>query len=305
MPISKVLVVEGYEPLRRLVCSVLQVDHLHVIGEASDGLEAVQKAKRLQPDLILMDLNLLKLNGFQAAREIFRFLPHTKIVFLSDESCPEVIAEAFKLGASGYVHKLQSYAELLLAIEKALRRDWPGAVTAERRHEIVVCSDESVLIQSFSQFVANALEAGSPAIVVATKPQLVSISHHLTSCGLDAAAAEQSQNLFLLDVGEALSRFSSHDSLDAIRVRDQAGDMLDAAARVAHGARLAACGVCAPMLWARGKKDEAVLLESVWEDLSKAYGVDILCGYPASVFPGHDEPDFQSLSAQHTAVYSR
>src|SRR5262245_55520079 len=127
MPISKVLVVEAYEPLRRVVCSVLQVDHLQVIGVASDGLDAVQKAKRLRPDLILMDLSLLKLNGFQAAREIFRLLPHTKIVFLSDESCPEVVAEAFKLGASGYVQKLQTHAELLPAIEKALRPDPPCA----------------------------------------------------------------------------------------------------------------------------------------------------------------------------------
>src|SRR5262249_3090916 len=111
MPISKVLVVEDYEPLRRLVCSILQIEHVQVVGEASDGLQAVQKVQRLQPDLVLMDLSLPKLNGFQAAREIFRLLPQTKIVFLSDEPCPVVVAEAFKLGASAYVQKLQTHSD--------------------------------------------------------------------------------------------------------------------------------------------------------------------------------------------------
>ena len=63
MHICRILVVEDYEPLRRLVCSLLQVDYFQVVGEASDGLEAVQNAELLQPDVIVLDLSLPKLNG--------------------------------------------------------------------------------------------------------------------------------------------------------------------------------------------------------------------------------------------------
>src|SRR5215468_11027856 len=118
MHICRILVVEDYEPLRRLVCSLLQVDHFQVVGEASDGLEAVQNAELLQPDVIILDLSLPKLNGLAAARQLQKVAPEAKVIFLSDETSPEVAREAFNIGAAAYVHKLQTYNELLPAIER-------------------------------------------------------------------------------------------------------------------------------------------------------------------------------------------
>jgi DNA-binding NarL/FixJ family response regulator len=76
---------------------------LQVIGEVSDGLEAVQKAEELQPDLIVLDIGLPTLDGIEAARRIRKFSPESKIVFLSQESSADVVQEAFSLGTLGYV----------------------------------------------------------------------------------------------------------------------------------------------------------------------------------------------------------
>jgi DNA-binding NarL/FixJ family response regulator len=90
---------------------------LQVIGEASDGLEGVQKAEELQPDLILFDVGLPTLNGIEAARRIRQLSPESKILFVSQDSSPAIVQEALRLGAMGYVAKTKARSDLLAAVE--------------------------------------------------------------------------------------------------------------------------------------------------------------------------------------------
>ena len=76
---------------------------MRIISEGSDGLEAVRKAEELQPDLILLDIGLPNLNGIEAARQIRKLSPESKILFLSQESSVDVVEETLSLGARGYV----------------------------------------------------------------------------------------------------------------------------------------------------------------------------------------------------------
>lgn len=118
----RVLVVDDYEPFRQFLSSSLQsTSSLYVYWEASDGLEAVQKAEELQPDLILLDIGLPKLNGIEAARRIRKISPESKILFLSQESSAEVVQESLGLGGRGYVVKTDARHELLQAIDVVLR----------------------------------------------------------------------------------------------------------------------------------------------------------------------------------------
>jgi DNA-binding NarL/FixJ family response regulator len=116
------LVVDDYEPFRRLICSMLEemVD-VQIIGEASDGLEAIRKAEELHPDLIVLDIGLPALNGIQAAQRILKAVPESKIVFLSQESSADVMDEALRLGALGYVVKVNAGTDLPKAIETVRR----------------------------------------------------------------------------------------------------------------------------------------------------------------------------------------
>jgi DNA-binding NarL/FixJ family response regulator len=115
------MVVEDFAALRRLTCSILKRrQNLQIICEACDGLEAIQKADELKPDLILLDIGLPKLNGLQAAREIRILSPESKMIFVSQESSPDVVQEALSLGAQGYVAKTRLESDLLVAVEAVL-----------------------------------------------------------------------------------------------------------------------------------------------------------------------------------------
>lgn len=93
---------------------------MQVIGEAVDGLEVVQKARTQQPDLILLDIGLPKLNGIEAAKRILEFGPSIRIIFLSQNNDKEVVNAALSTGAQGYVLKMDAGTELLPAIKTTI-----------------------------------------------------------------------------------------------------------------------------------------------------------------------------------------
>jgi DNA-binding NarL/FixJ family response regulator len=116
-----ILLVDDYEPWRHSVLSRLQSEpSLQVVCEVEDGLQAVEKAEELQPDLILLDISLPTLNGLEAARQIRKLTPKSKIMFLSQESSSDVVQEAMTLG-EGYVTKFDAASELLTAINAILQ----------------------------------------------------------------------------------------------------------------------------------------------------------------------------------------
>jgi DNA-binding NarL/FixJ family response regulator len=118
----RILVVDDHEGFRQFVSSTLhERPNLEVIAEVQDGVQAVQQAEALQPDLILLDIGLPKLSGIFAARQIRQLAPSAKIIFLTQESSADVVREAFALGAWGYVAKVHAGKELLAAVETVLQ----------------------------------------------------------------------------------------------------------------------------------------------------------------------------------------
>jgi DNA-binding NarL/FixJ family response regulator len=117
-----ILLVDDFEDWRRFVSSKL--DHnpkFQIISEVSDGLEAVQKAQELQPDLIVLDIGLPNLNGIEAARQIRQVAPKSQILFLSANYSPDMAAEALSAGGGGYVVKSDAGNELLAAVEAVIQ----------------------------------------------------------------------------------------------------------------------------------------------------------------------------------------
>lgn len=121
MPNIRTLVVDDLEEMRHFVGSKLaETTQCQVVGEASDGFQAVKEAERLQPDLILLDIGLPTLNGIQAARRIRELSPNSKIMFFTQNCSSEIAQGALRTGANGYLLKSDAL-DLPCAIETILR----------------------------------------------------------------------------------------------------------------------------------------------------------------------------------------
>jgi DNA-binding NarL/FixJ family response regulator len=114
-------VVDDFAQWRRVVGGTLQAKlGLRTIAEAADGLDAVEKAEDLQPDLVVLDIGMPRLNGIEAAQRIKRVSPKSKVLFLTENYSPEVAEAALDTGASGYVVKSAFARELIPAVEAVL-----------------------------------------------------------------------------------------------------------------------------------------------------------------------------------------
>jgi DNA-binding NarL/FixJ family response regulator len=120
LALLKILVVDDFDSFRELARSILRERTGWVVGEASDGLEAVQKADESKPDVIVLDIGMPKLSGIEAARRICTLSPNSKIIFCTQENSPEVIEECLRLG-QGYIAKANAGKQLLTAIDAVLQ----------------------------------------------------------------------------------------------------------------------------------------------------------------------------------------
>jgi DNA-binding NarL/FixJ family response regulator len=112
----RILIVEDSQRWRRAIRSILEESpHLVVICECSDGLEAIQKSEQLQPDLVVLDIGIPKVNGLEAARYIRTVAPRSKILFLTSYSSADLVDEALQTGALGFVVKSDAGSDLLSA----------------------------------------------------------------------------------------------------------------------------------------------------------------------------------------------
>jgi CheY-like chemotaxis protein len=317
VPSFRILLVEDFEPFRRFVRLALRPrEEFKVVGEALDGVEAVHKAQNLRPDLILLDIGLPKLNGIAAAEQIRILAPHAKLLFISLESSPAVVREAFRAGAQGYIHKLRAQVDLLPAIEAVLAGkqfvssdlEFSESTKAHRRHEVQFYSDDMVFLESASRFVAGALKADGAAIVLATASHRESLVQTLKADVPDMDGAIQHGTYISLDAADVVSKIMLNGLPDHRRLFEILGSVIESSvkARKAEHSRVAIFGECVGLLCAEGKTNAAIEMEKRGNDLLETHSVDIMCAYPLSAFQREDdEPAFKSICAEHTAVFSR
>ena len=116
------LVVDDFEDWRKFVLSVLQRETgYEIVGEADDGLKAIQLAEQLRPCVVVLDVSLPGLNGVEACRWIGKVTPATKIVFLSEHWDREIVKGALNAGAAAYVAKSDAANDLIAAIQAVAR----------------------------------------------------------------------------------------------------------------------------------------------------------------------------------------
>jgi CheY-like chemotaxis protein len=319
----RVLVVDDYEPFRRIIYSTLQHElQLQTIVEASDGVEAIELAKALQPDLVVMDIRLPKVNGIEAAEKILKVAPQAKILFVSQESSVEVVQGAFNAGALGYIIKIDTARELRTAVKAVLRRQRfvssrfaghdftgvSGTITQgrPRHHEAGFYSNDEGLLDGFTHAITSGLMAGNAVIVATTESHRDALLHKLQPHGLDIRTAIEESRYIWLDAADVLSTFMVNGLPDPIRFRKITSELIVGAAKFAkrEHPRVVVCGECSPLLWAQGNADAAIMLEQLWDRIAKSHAVDVLCGYSLPSFQGGAGSHvFEKICAAHSAVH--
>ncbi len=335
----RVLVVEDSERFRNFVCSTLgERPELQIVGVVADGLQAVQRADELQPDLILLDIGLPLLNGIEVARQIRRLSPKSKILFVSQEFSGDVVREALGTGAHGFVVKIDAGSELLKGVSAVLRgdqfvsrsfagHDFGAASDAvasievrtqsaveplqlnmqrARRHDVGFYPDDESLLVNLTLFIGTALNAGHGAIVVATESHRNSLLPRLKRHGVDIAAAIKQGKYISLDASDALSTFMIGGMVDRARFMETFGTLIVTATKAASGKhpRVAVFGEGAHLLWSQGNVPAAIQDERLCNELTKIYDVDILCGYSVeNVQGGMDTHVFRQICAQHGSTF--
>ena len=173
------------------------------------------------------------------------------------------------------------------------------------QHDVQFYLDDQFLITSLSAFVQNALDAGRPAIVVATRSHCVSLADQLRRDGTDLTSAIGQGRYIALDAAETLDRFMLNGSPDEFLFRECVGDVISCSSHAAFGenAKVSIYGEMVSILWQRGETKAAFRLEELWNQLAAHYSFHLLCGYPITSFDRETHTDlFSRICCQHAAV---
>ncbi len=120
--VTRILIADDHETMRNTLRLLLESrGDFQVCGEARDGTEAISKTKELKPDLVILDISMPNVDGFEAARVIRKFLPEVRILILSVHRAKEMLEEAQKIGVNGFVTKSEKGQVLLSAVDTILQ----------------------------------------------------------------------------------------------------------------------------------------------------------------------------------------
>jgi DNA-binding NarL/FixJ family response regulator len=115
---SKILIVDDHRVvIEGIKSSLKEYTEFEVVGEAVDGLQAVEFVKTLKPEIVIMDISMPNLNGIEATRQINQFSPETRIVIYTMYSDKEIVIDLFRAGISAYVLKDDPLSDLILALK--------------------------------------------------------------------------------------------------------------------------------------------------------------------------------------------
>ena len=184
--------------------------------------------------------------------------------------------------------------------------DHGAAIT--HSHEVAFYADDSSVVDGFARFIESSLKGGNVVIVVVTESHRASLIPRLEADGVNVAAAIEQGRYISLDAAAALLKLTVNDVPDPARCTKVVGDLIMGAAKGARGAnsRVAVCGEIAPTLLSKGNGEGAIQLERLWDEITRGYGVQTLCGYLSSAFPHNEaDPVFQRICAEHSAVHGQ
>jgi|GEM_PF-447613 len=284
----RILIADDHAAMRRAIRSLLETRaHWHVCGEAGDGREAVEMAIRLQPDVVLLDVTMPKLNGFEAARRIRQEVPAAYVLVLTLHESDVLAEEARRAGADGVVFKSDAHRSLIRAIDDLLARRrtirLADSVIEGGRHIGAFFSSEEDRYRVLAPFIEEGLARGEKALHLIDPPSRQSHRRQLRKAGIDVDRAEAQRQLQLVSWDEAYLREGGFDQQAMLTLLPQLLD--DGTARGFPLTRS-----ITHMEWAmqdRPGVGDLIEYEARLNDVLAGNHDVVICAYDLTKFPGH------------------
>jgi DNA-binding NarL/FixJ family response regulator len=282
-----------------------------VVAAVSDGRQALYAARRLDPDVVVLDVTMPEVDGFQVARELKQSGSRARIVMMTMHDSDEFVVAAIESGALGYVLKTRMHSDLVSAIDHAIAgRLFVPSLTSLRalapaagpgRHAMLLGSDPRLFLDDVSRLLTAAIRRGDMAATIGTEATRNGISERVLAKGCDLAKAIDRGTYVTFDAAGALSQAMVGGRLDTDRVAAFVND-LERSRLAVSASNLTVVGEMSALLCAGGHYEAALQMESTWDDLTRGLPFLTVCCY--SVAPLNEGgPDlFPNICASHSAV---
>jgi DNA-binding NarL/FixJ family response regulator len=304
----RVLLADDDAGILKAVSRTLAID-FEVVTAVSDGRQALDSVARLDPDAVVLDISMPGLNGLQTAQELKRSGSRAKIVFLTMHQDDELVSDAIRCGASGYVLKTFAPSELTEALHDALagRRHLPSLtplVMADiDAHAVQFCGENSSWLDGVANLLSRALRRGDAVANILTGSNRDALARRMHERGWNLADLGAQGRYSIFDAEETATHFMQAGTLDIDRVADRVAT-LDSA-RVASGAlHLTIVGEGVDILCRRGNPEAAVELERLWHELTRPLPILTICTYQKDCVDPAAAPGLISAICAHHSVVS-
>jgi CheY-like chemotaxis protein len=309
-PKPRVLLVDDHRRVLDTVSAMLS-DDFDVVGMATDGRQAIDTAHQVHPDVIVLDVEMPGIDGFETRRALEHGGLSTPVVFMSMHDGEDIIGEAFRCGGRGYVLKSRVVRDLPIALNQALlgRLFVPSLtslfrVAGEGMHAMQLHRSMKSFLDGLAAFFDLALRRGDATSIIATNAIREGLTSRLRARGWDVGGSSGHERYLVADSGDAINRFMRNGLPDPDRIAEIVAEIDQYRRAVSEGetSRLVVCGDIATLLSAAGNTEAVIALERQWGALTRDLPIVTLCCYGTACFDD-DAPDLWSdTCAQHVAL---
>jgi DNA-binding NarL/FixJ family response regulator len=281
-----------------------------IVAAVTDGQQAVDVSARVDPDVVVLDITMPSMGGFEAARALKRYGSRAKILFLTMHDEDRYVAAAFDSGADGYVVKTRISPDLVRALEHVLagQRFVPSlsALSAVANdsggHAALLYASDSALVDAAGTLVRSALGRGDMVLIV-TRPSIrAGIAQRLERLAVNVADRRAEGRYLEQDSADALSQIMPGGQIDGTRFTEVVED-LERVRLATTGLRLTLLGEIAAPLCQDGDHDTTLHIERLWNRLTLPLPILGVCCYPLTCFHRNRGPElFPHVCAEHWAV---